>query len=87
MAQKTKYRGLMNVCGLIAHLNADGNNLILLLAALNVTGHIDDREKEKYVGLDCEMVGVGSTAKKSVLARCCLVDFEGEKIYGTRCIH
>jgi hypothetical protein len=27
------------------------------------------------------MVGVGSNAKKSVLARCCLVDFEGEKIY------
>lgn len=27
------------------------------------------------------MVGVGSNAKKSVLARCCLVDWEGEKIY------
>ena len=42
---------------------------------------MDDREKDKYIGLDCEMVGIGSNAKKSVLARCCLVDFDGEKIY------
>lgn len=29
--------------------------------------------KEKYVGLDCEMVGIGQGGKTSALARCCLV--------------
>ena len=33
------------------------------------------------MGLDCEMVGTGPSGKTSVLARCCLVNFEGEVIY------
>jgi RNA exonuclease 4 len=37
--------------------------------------------KSKYVGLDCEMVGTGPSGKRSVLARCCLVDFDGNKVY------
>jgi hypothetical protein len=37
--------------------------------------------KAKYVALDCEMVGIGSSGKQSALARCCLVDFDGNKIY------
>jgi RNA exonuclease 4 len=37
--------------------------------------------KAKYVALDCEMVGIGSSGKKSALARCCLVDFDGNKLY------
>jgi hypothetical protein len=62
--------------------------------------HLDESEKAKYVGLDCEMVGIGFNGKQSALARCanfsihfnlidapfvlyrcCLVDFDGEKIY------
>jgi RNA exonuclease 4 len=38
-------------------------------------------DKEKYVGLDCEMVGIGPEGKISVLARCCIVNFDGEVIY------
>lgn len=42
---------------------------------------LSEFEKSKYVGLDCEMVGIGSNGKKSVLARCCVVDFNGNKLY------
>jgi RNA exonuclease 4 len=38
-------------------------------------------DKEKYIGLDCEMVGIGPEGKISVLARCCLVNFDGEVVY------
>ncbi len=37
--------------------------------------------REKVIGLDCEMVGIGENGEKSVLARCCLVDFEGNVLY------
>eukprot|EP00602_Paraphysomonas_sp_CaronLab_P001562 CAMPEP_0185031748 /NCGR_PEP_ID=MMETSP1103-20130426/19369_1 /TAXON_ID=36769 /ORGANISM="Paraphysomonas bandaiensis, Strain Caron Lab Isolate" /LENGTH=237 /DNA_ID=CAMNT_0027567371 /DNA_START=19 /DNA_END=729 /DNA_ORIENTATION=+ len=42
---------------------------------------LDATEKSKYIALDCEMVGIGSSGKRSALARCCLVDFDGNKIY------
>ena len=35
----------------------------------------------KFVALDCEMVGVGSSGKESVLARCSLVDEDGGVVY------
>eukprot|EP00903_Cladosiphon_okamuranus_P007214 g7002.t1 len=38
-------------------------------------------EKAQYVALDCEMVGVGPGGCRSALARCCLVDWEGNTIY------
>lgn len=34
-------------------------------------------EQARYVGLDCEMVGVGSGGRRSALARCCIVDWGG----------
>ena len=37
--------------------------------------------KANYIGLDCEMVGIGATGVQSALARCCVVDFDGEVIY------
>ena len=37
--------------------------------------------KANYVGLDCEMVGIGPDGTQSALARCCLVDYDGEVIY------
>lgn len=40
-----------------------------------------DEEKAKYIALDCEMVGIGTTGKMSALARCALVDYDGNKIY------
>jgi hypothetical protein len=42
---------------------------------------ISPKIKANYVGLDCEMVGIGIGGKVSALARCCLVDFQGEVIY------
>jgi RNA exonuclease 4 len=40
--------------------------------------HVD---KSKYVALDCEMVGMGADGKKSALARCAIVDYDGIIIY------
>lgn len=37
--------------------------------------------KSKYIGLDCEMVGLGLNGKESALARACCVDFDGNTIY------
>jgi RNA exonuclease 4 len=36
---------------------------------------------ERYIGLDCEMVGLGPTGKQSALARCCMVDFDGKYLF------
>ena len=44
-------------------------------------GHISEKMKAKYVALDCEMVGTGFNGKQSLLARCCMVNFDGEVIY------
>lgn len=37
--------------------------------------------RQRYVGLDCEMVGIGIDGKQSALARCCVVDFDGNVLY------
>lgn len=38
-------------------------------------------DNASIVAMDCEMVGVGLSGKQSVLARCSLVDYEGNVIY------
>ena len=43
--------------------------------------YVPDKIKEKYIALDNEMVGIGPSGKRSALARCCLVDFDGEVLY------
>lgn len=42
---------------------------------------IPEHVRAKYVGLDCEMVGIGPSGKCSVLARCCMTSFTGEVLY------
>lgn len=37
--------------------------------------------KAKYVGIDCEMVGIGPEGKQSALARVSIVDFDGNILY------
>jgi RNA exonuclease 4 len=37
--------------------------------------------RKKVVALDCEMVGLGEKGKESALARCSVVDFEGNVLY------
>ena len=44
-------------------------------------GRMSEEIKARYVGLDCEMVGTGTDGKTSVLARCCMVDFDGAVLY------
>lgn len=43
-----------------------------------LTKHIDTSQ---YVAIDCEMVGVGLSGWRSVLARCSIVNYDGETIY------
>jgi len=44
---------------------------------------VTDDEKGQYVGMDCEMVGVGMGGKKSVLARVTVTDWDGEVLLDT----
>lgn len=39
------------------------------------------RRVTNIVAMDCEMVGVGAAGRTSVLARCTVVNFEGEVLY------
>lgn len=38
-------------------------------------------DRDKYVAMDCEMVGVGTGGKRSVLARCSVVNYDEEVLY------
>jgi RNA exonuclease 4 len=40
-------------------------------------------EKQKYIALDCEMVGIGPDGKKSALARVSVVDWDGAVLLDT----
>lgn len=66
-------------------LNVDTNNNKLLpenvIDSILHNCAVSDSVKSKYIGLDCEMVGLGAEGKQSALARCCLVDFDGVKVY------
>ena len=42
---------------------------------------LEIKEQERYVALDCEMVGLGHAGKTSALARACLVDYNGKVLY------
>ncbi|TVY31800.1 RNA exonuclease [Lachnellula occidentalis] len=44
-------------------------------------GLSDDVDIGKYVGIDCEMVGVGGEEDRSVLARVSVVNFHGTQVY------
>ena len=44
-------------------------------------GLIEDVDIGKYIGIDCEMVGVGGDEDRSVLARVSIVNFHGTQVY------
>jgi hypothetical protein len=44
---------------------------------------LEERMRRMVVGLDCEMVGLGDDGRMSALARCTLVDFDGEILLDT----
>ena len=43
--------------------------------------NISPSVRAKYIALDCEMVGLGPGGKKSALARCSVVSFDGDVLY------
>ncbi|CAM1511060.1 Fc.00g085730.m01.CDS01 [Cosmosporella sp. VM-42] len=59
------------------------NNSIVLASDKDRINHglSEGLEIGKYVGVDCEMVGVGPGGYESVLARVSLVDFHGKQVY------
>ncbi len=44
---------------------------------------LSEEYKQKYIALDCEMVGIGDSGKTSVLARVSLVDWYGKVVLDT----
>jgi len=44
-------------------------------------GYSKDVEIGKFIGIDCEMVGVGGDEDRSVLARVSIVNFHGTQVY------
>jgi RNA exonuclease 4 len=44
-------------------------------------GLVEDVDIGKYIGIDCEMVGVGGDEDRSVLARVSIVNFHGTQVY------
>jgi RNA exonuclease 4 len=44
---------------------------------------LSEEYKQKYIALDCEMVGIGDSGKTSVLARVSLVDWHGNVVLDT----
>jgi len=42
---------------------------------------IEKKMRKLVVGVDCEMVGTGVTGKTNALARCSMVDFDGNVLY------
>ena len=46
-------------------------------------GSLPTEYKQKYLALDCEMVGIGTEGKKSALARVSLIDWDGKPVMDT----
>eukprot|EP00953_Heterococcus_sp_UTEX-ZZ885_P037903 19460-Heterococcus_DN1.PRE.4 len=74
-------------CGLvhgvaIYHSNQCHSTLVASQRKLKQSGQEPTPEEcAQYVGLDCEMVGVGFGGKTSVLAQCCVTDWWGNTLY------
>lgn len=41
---------------------------------------LSEEQKSRYVAMDCEMVGVGYSGHRSVLARVCIINWNGKKL-------
>lgn len=49
----------------------------------SINDSLPSLEKEKYVAIDCEMVGIGTDGKKSALARASVTNWDGEVLLDT----
>ena len=79
-AIKRKKSDINDAVALNAGINTDKLHSENVIDSI-LNNKVSDSVKSKYIGLDCEMVGLGAEGKQSALARCCLVDFDGVKIY------
>lgn len=79
-AIKRKKSDINDAVALNAGINTDKLHSENVIDTI-LNNKVSDSVKSKYIGLDCEMVGLGAEGKQSALARCCLVDFDGVKIY------
>lgn len=62
--------------------NKDGiSNINKTLSKEEKPTQISSKMKANYVGLDCEMVGIGTDGIQSALARACVVDYDGNVLY------
>lgn len=60
---------------------SDENSLEDPASSMLPQDFVPQRTKDRYVALDCEMVGIGPSGRRSALARCSLVNFDGEVLY------
>jgi RNA exonuclease 4 len=79
-AIKRKKSDINDAVALNAGINTDKLHSENVIDSI-LNNKVSDSVKSKYIGLDCEMVGLGAEGKQSALARCCLVDFDGVKVY------
>lgn len=61
-------------------INKDDSQVLVSESGPRLASLPDD-EKLQYIGIDCEMVGCGVGGKRSALARCCIVNFDGDVVY------
>ena len=62
-------------------LGIKDNSMISATSIKPNEGRTKDLEVGKYIGIDCEMVGVGEKGYESALARVSIVDFHGRQVY------
>jgi len=78
---RNKKRKRNEINDAVSKLKTPSTNTTTSASSNKSQDNIKAEDKDKYVGLDCEMVGLGPSGKQNALARCCLVDFDGNKIY------
>ncbi|EOO03961.1 putative rna exonuclease 4 protein [Phaeoacremonium minimum UCRPA7] len=62
-------------------LGAKDNSMLSATTIRPNEGRAKDLEVGKYIGIDCEMVGIGEKGYESALARVSVVDFHGRQVY------
>lgn len=62
-------------------LGVKDNSMLSATSIRPNEGRAKDLEVGKYIGIDCEMVGIGDKGYESALARVSVVDFHGRQVY------
>lgn len=78
--KKRKQTDLNEFAKKIVEIRKSDSGRSLIATKVDST-RVKDFEIEKYIALDCEMVGTGPSGKISALARVAVVNYEGNSIY------